>query len=183
MIKISLIIILLIIICKCSSSNKLALGDDAYVTLYVSPLLWSVGKYQRVVSKVSVDDIGSVNIKGSWTSAAYTTDTLINSYDPSWYLHWNDTTATSATIGLGVAIECNGVISYQQGYRVIQNTMSSDNTVVTSKTSVTFPILMAIITVSNGEVTVYLLSYLQSFSLSLLLLEYSLGSRMFMVFF
>jgi hypothetical protein len=132
-------------------------GDDAYVTLYISPLLWSSGKYQRLVSKVVVDDISSVNLKGSWSSHSYNTDTLINSFGTTtWYKHWSDTTSTTETIGLGVAIECNGVVSYQQGYRVIQENWNSDMTSITDKTGLTFPILMAIITLSKGEVTVSL---------------------------
>jgi hypothetical protein len=137
--------------------SKLVYGDDAYVTLYISPLLWSSGVYQRLVSKVVVDDISSVNLKGSWSSSSYSSDTLINSFGgTSWYQYWSDTTDTTETIGLGVAIECNGIISYQQGYRVIRENWNSDMSSITDKTGITFPILMAIITVTKGVVTVIL---------------------------
>jgi len=159
-----MIIFLNLICISLADYSKLGYGDDAYITLYISPLLWSSGVYQRLVSKVVVDDISSVNLKGSWSSASYSSDTLINSFNPqggtSWYQHWSDTTDTTETIGLGVAIECNGIISYQQGYRVIQENWNSDMTSITDKTGLTFPILMAIITLSKGEVTVIFMLYI-----------------------
>ena len=138
-----------------SGNDKLVYGDYTYVTLYLSPLLWDNGEYKRLISRLKVDDISSINLKGSWDSASYTQDTLINSFTSStWYSDWSTTTSTTGTIGLGVAIECNGIISYQQGYRVIKENYNSAGTKITDKTPITFPVLMAIITVTKGEVTV-----------------------------
>jgi hypothetical protein len=161
-------ILLYIIILSCFYSSlgneKLAYGDNAYVTLYLSPLLWSNGEYKRLVSKVKVDDISSINLKGSWSSSTYTSDSLITSFtSQTWYQHWTGTTDTTETIGLGVAIECNGVISYQQGYRVIQENIDSSTGLITDKTGVTFPMLMAIITMTKGVVTVNLILLFNSF--------------------
>lgn len=155
-----------------SSGDKIAYGDYAYVTLYLSPLLWSNGEYKRLVSRLKVDDISSINLKGSWNSASYTSDTLINSFtSTSWYdPNWATTTATTETIGLGVAIECNGVISYQQGYRVIKENYDSTGTSITDKTPITFPVLMAIITVTKGVVTV-IIYFLLIISLLFLYIE------------
>jgi len=161
-------ILLYIIILSCFYSSlgneKLAYGDNAYVTLYLSPLLWSNGEYKRLVSKVKVDDISSINLKGSWSSSTYTSDSLITSFtSQTWYQNWTGTTDTTETIGLGVAIECNGVISYQQGYRVIQENIDSSTGLITDKTGVTFPMLMAIITMTKGVVTVNFILLFNSF--------------------
>lgn len=178
-------IILLSCIYSSLGNEKLAFGDDAFVTLYISPLLWNIGEYKRLVSKVKVDDISAINLKGSWSSSTYTSDSLITSFtSQSWYQnYWTGTTATTETIGLGVAIECNGVISYQQGYRVIKDNIDSSTGAITDKTGVTFPMLMAIITMAKGVVTVItMLLFLLSFFTRITILEHSLGSRVFVVF-
>ena len=74
----------------------------------------------------------------AWTSQSYANDTALRRFKI------NETVGH----GLGIAVESMGILSYQRAYRQV---ISSGNR---TSTSVTYPLMMAVIHVTKGKVTV-----------------------------
>ena len=77
-------------------------------------------------------------IVAAWTSALYANDTAMNRLDVPW----------DEGAGLAVSVQSMGHVSYQKVYRQVQR--FGDN----FTRAVTYPLLLAVISVSKGHVVV-----------------------------
>lgn len=151
--------------------NRVQIGFPTYVCLTLAPMKWvQNGTFVRVASKMKADEVGSINMKHceskipmsalcsssihkylysffitsriAWTSIHYHNDTAMKKFEIE---------SSHVGNGLAVAIESMGVISAQKAYRTVQYAPNSTSALTST---ITFPLLMAIINVENGIVKV-----------------------------
>ena len=122
-------------------NDKVTLGLKTFVCLTIGPLNWgsTSGTFLRTAAQFIADNRSSISIEESWTAKAYTNDTALTKFGID---------ASTPGRGLGVAIESMGIASNQKAYRYVTSTTNDDG----SYKTVTFPLLMAIITVKRGTV-------------------------------
>lgn len=123
------------------ADDKVTLGAKTYVCLTIGPLAWgnTSGTFVRTAAQFIADNRSSISIEEAWTSNLYANDTALKKFNID---------STTPGTGLGVSIESMGVSSSQKAYRYVTFSNHDDG----SYKTVTFPLLMAIITVKRGVV-------------------------------
>lgn len=123
---------------SCHGPSDVTIGSDTYACLILGPLDWSSeGVYIQIPSRVTADELSSIEVPGSWSSPNYEFDNLMKKLSL--------TNMSDPGVGLGLSIKSSGVLSYQRAYRQIVG--SGD-----SARGITFPLQMVIINVDVGEV-------------------------------
>eukprot|EP01039_Chlorochromonas_danica_P000767 gene767-832_t len=93
-------------------SDKVTVGKDTYVCIYLGPLDWGTGgQYYRLATTVKADQFSRIRVPNSWTSKTYWNDTLLGSlsiYDQE-----------TPGVGLAVTVGSMNVLSYQRIYREV----------------------------------------------------------------
>ena len=122
------------------ADTNIKVGSNTYVCLNIAPLVWisqgsfnNSGLFARSANSVKADTVSSLNVKQTWTSEDYNDDIPMQTFG----------IYPSPGSGLGVSVESMGILSYQRAYRLTLN----------NSQQVTFPLMMAIITVHKGTVT------------------------------
>lgn len=116
------------------ATNSVTIDGNTYVCVTIQPLKFnSSGTYLRQSSVVKADNFTAINIKGAWNSTAWSSDAVMTKLGVK----------EAASYGIGVTVESMGIISYRRIYRYYDSEYGK----------ITYPLLMAIITVEKGTVT------------------------------
>jgi hypothetical protein len=138
--------------CSVDDGSLVTVGGDTDVCLMLSPLEWGAklpagapeARFLSIKAKLKADEFSSVLVSEAWTAPSYDNDTALVNLN---------ITATAAGRGLGVSLQSMGIPSYQKSYRRVDS--AALNLVPTPHydvSTVTFPILMAVIRVDEGKV-------------------------------
>lgn len=115
-------------------SNSVTIDSDTYVCVTIQPIKFnSSGTYLRQSSVVKADNFTAVSIKGAWNSTTWSSDAVMTKLGVK----------EAASYGIGITVESMGIISYRRIYRYYDSEYGK----------ITYPLLMAIITVDKGTVT------------------------------
>jgi hypothetical protein len=126
--------------CFPDDGTLVTVGEETSVCLLLSRLEWGAhagnsnsGEFHTVKASLKADEFSVIKTSNSWTGVSYADDKAMID------LKISDSTAGN---GLGVAVGSLGMPSYQKAYRLVASSTSS----------VTFPVLMAVIRVEEGKV-------------------------------
>lgn len=118
-------------------SKTVSLGKETYVCVVIGRLDWLAANnnnsYIRIPSLVTADTVSSVAVKGAWTSSSYGQDDLIRRLSIE----------NSQNDAVTISVESMGIMSFQKLYRQPTSNVTQ---------ALTFPLLMAVIYVDNGDV-------------------------------
>jgi len=128
--------------CFPDDGSLVTVGEDTSVCLMLSRLEWgshagnsNSGEFHSVKAVLSADEFSVIKTRQSWTGVRYADDTAMLDLKIS-----DDSDGN----GLGVALGSLGMPSYQKAYRRVDDSATAS--------SVTFPVLMAVIRVEEGKV-------------------------------
>ncbi len=136
--------------CYTDDGSLVNVGELTTVCLILSPLAWGVqpthaaAKFLSMRTELVADEFSTIVLTEAWTGLRYVNDTAMRQ------LNINDTQAGN---GLGVSLGSLGVPSYQKSYRRVDSAVSVSNpSPHFTVSTVTFPLLMAVIRVEDGKV-------------------------------